>query len=180
MRSRLVALVALLAVSCGAEPPTPPKPTADFGSYGGYRVGMTAEEVLGVRQNDLVGTPSTSWNSVCRGFVAANFTSQPADTLSVLLTKKTGFRVEGIRLPSYARTTRGVRFGVDRNEIYRLYADGEITESTSQVGTEILVKNRKSGQYLGFTVGRDGHTIVAVRTGSHDFAANYELCSYVD
>jgi hypothetical protein len=55
------------------------------------------------------------------------------------------------------------------------YQNREITESESQIGTELLVKGDGPDSYLGFTV--DGDHIVEVRIGTHDYAANYELCS---
>lgn len=191
-RILLIGLGIALMAACDAQspaapPPTtmPPSPTeattaqpetADFGKYGPFRIGMTADEVLAVA-NGRFGPQPDELADGCRQFIDPQANSHPADSMVILLTANAGNRVVGIRLPIHVRTTRGVGYGFDEAEVRQAYADEVITESDSQMGREILVKEKESDSYLGFSIGSDGHTIVGARVGVHDFVANYELCS---
>jgi len=137
---------------------------------------MTADEVRAIAGGQL-GEEPAEVSGVCHQFIDTRYNSDPGDGMIILLTRDVGYRVVGIRPPIYAKTSRGIGFGHDKDEIRRAYPNETITESSSQVGTEILVKDNGSDNYIGFTVGSDLHTVVGIHIGTHDFAANYELCS---
>lgn len=186
MRQLLVLLVGLCVLTaCATDPGKPSAPEAgttsgtptqlaDFGSYGPYRVGMTADEVRVAAQGKLTEQKLGGIGD-CRFFTDPASTASPEDRVGLMLPRSAGYHLVGIELPIYARTTRGIGYGSEVAEVRSAYAGQPIEETESQAGTELLVKGDGPDNYFGFSV-RDQH-IVAVRTGIHDFAANYELCS---
>ncbi len=186
---RVVVLIAALCVltSCGSAPENPsepsadtitPKPdtplSADFGTYGPYRVGMTAAEVRGAAHGALREETQGGIDN-CLFFTDPDVADSPANRLGLTLPRTAGYRLVGIHLPLSARTKAGIGYGSEAAEVRSAYAGHAIELTDSQAGTEILVRGDEADSYFGFSV-RDDH-IVAVRTGSHDYAANYELCS---
>lgn len=185
--TRLLILLGVLCVlsSCGEEPGTAsapdaggatatPTPAADFGKYGPYRVGMTAGDVRAAAHGALTEQTLGGIDN-CLFFTDPNSTSNPEDRIGLMLPRTAGYHVVGIDMPIYARTTRGIGYGSAVADVRAAYAGQPIAETESQVGTELLVKAEGQDSYLGFSI-RDQH-VVAARTGTHDFAANYELCS---
>lgn len=179
MRLMIAALSALVAtVSCSAqEPVVPPQQEAakaDFSGYGPYRIGMSADEVR--KAGDSLAEGPADPAAPCHFFTDPRAKTRPGQGLSIQFTKEGGDHVTGIEPPDYTATTRGLAFGKDKAEIFRAYADEEVTEDYFESGKIVLVKDNESGNYLGFSLGPDEKTITSIRIGTKEFAAAFETC----
>jgi hypothetical protein len=180
--STLILTVVLLTACDSGQPATDNQPrTADFGHYGPYRLGMAADEIREIAQGELTEPPAIEGMAgapgPCQSFVDSDATAHPADRLALLLLRDAGYRVVGINIPLHSRTTTDISYGSDPADITTAYQGRKIEETTSQAGAEILVKGDEPDSYLGFSISTDGNSVLEIRVGTRDFAANYELCS---
>jgi hypothetical protein len=109
----------------------------------------------------------------CKQFVPPPFSMFLPLDARILLSPPTN-RVVGIDAPGGCVTDTGIGIGSTREEIRRAYASRKIVEQASQGGQVLRVQGPSS--WLGFVFG-DGTIVRHISVGTHDFAAQYELCA---
>jgi hypothetical protein len=136
---------------------------------------MTADEVRAVGDGRLQESSATP-SGKCHSFVDTTYNSGPAAGMVLILSRESGYRVIGIRVPIYGQTTRGVGFGNEKEAARKAYQGEVATEFFSQRGREMLVKDNKSENYIGFSIDQDDRTIVGIAIGEREFASGFEIC----